>query len=121
MTIGYYRDGKKQAAEARLDAEPIYTFGLAVRDLDDSHAKEMGLRSDFQAVVITKVDDDSPAARSENHRLYPGDVVYRIDTRFGSFRIRNTQDFERVMQMRPDALKIVIGTRRGSYEFLLRR
>ena len=88
MTIGYYRDGKKQAAEARLDAEPIYTFGLAVRDLDDSHAKEMGLRSDFQAVVITKVDDDSPAARSENHRLYPGDVVYRIDTRFGSFSVK---------------------------------
>jgi len=121
MKIGYYRAGKKQVAEARLAAEPLYTFGLSVKDLDERHAQEMGLPPDFQAVVITQVEDGSPATRNENHRLYPGDVVYRIDTRYGSFRIRNAADFERVMQTRPEFLKIVIGTRSGSYEFFLRR
>jgi len=121
LDIEFYRGGKKATTEAQLAAEPLYTFGLAVDDLTESHAREMGLRPDFAAVVVTKVEDDSPATRSEKHRLYPGDVIYRIDTQYGRFRIRNKRDFEQVMQMRPEFLKIVIATQRGSYEFFLRR
>ncbi|MHC4451636.1 MAG: trypsin-like peptidase domain-containing protein [Planctomycetota bacterium] len=121
MSIAYYRGGKKTSTKATLSAEPLYTFGLVVEDLDERHAREMGLRTDVQAVVITQIEKGSPALRTAKHRLYPGDVIYRIDTRYGSFRIRNNQDFIRVMQMRPQALKVVIATKRGFYEFFLRQ
>ncbi|MHC4939821.1 MAG: trypsin-like peptidase domain-containing protein [Planctomycetota bacterium] len=121
MSISYYRDGKKQETRAKLTAEPLYTFGIVVEDLDARHAREMGLRANVEAVVITQIEKDSPAVRSSRTRLYPGDVIYRIDTRYGSFHIRNSQDFIRVMQMRPQALKVYIATKRGNYEFFLRR
>ena len=70
---------------------------------------------------MRKVDPDTAATRHARARVYPGDVLYRIDTRFGRFPIRSAEDFERVMLMQPSFIKIGVATRRGTREFFLRR
>lgn len=121
VNLTVVRDRKTQVIRVKLAEEPIYSFGIAVRDLDNQRANELGIRTDFGAVVITDITDGSAAANDAEQRLYPGDVIYRIDTRHGRFRIRNKQDFEKVMQLNPQVAKIVVATGSGSYEFLLRR
>jgi serine protease Do len=115
------RNRKEQIIPVQLAEEPIFTFGIAVRDLDAQRASELGLGADFAAVVITDIAKKSVAAQGAEQRLYPGDVIYQIVTRHGRFRIRNKLDFEKVMQLNPGIAKIVVATGSGSAEFLLRR
>ena len=84
-------------------------------------AKELGLPARLRGAVVTKVEEDSPATRHSRARVYPGDVIYRIDTRFGQFPIRSKEDFERVMLMHPSFIKIAVATRGGRREFFLKR
>jgi len=121
IRLEYYRDGKTAAAKLLLAEERIDTFGLSVKDLDAVTARELGLRANSQGVVVTKVEEDANANRRGNGRVYPGDVIYRIDTRYGSFPVRSSADFERVMQLRPVGIKLTVMTKAGAREIFLRR
>jgi len=121
ISIAYYRDGKKGTVKLTLAEEPVDTYGMQVKSLDAATARELGLPANLRGAVVTKVDADSPATRHARARVYPGDVIYRIDTRFGRFTIRSDQDFERVMLMQPAFIKIAVATKDGRREFFLKR
>jgi len=121
VEIEYYREGKKGMAKLTLAEEPVDTYGMEVRSLDGAMAKELGLPARLRGAVVTKVEADSPATRHRQARVYPGDVIYRIDTRFGRFPIQSKEDFERVMLMHPSFIKVAVATRGGQREFFLKR
>ena len=95
--------------------------GVFVRTEEPATAREMGLRASAQGAIVTKVDPDSPASEYAGARLYPGDVIYRIDTRFGRFAIRSAEDYARVMLMQPAAIKLAVATKEGTREYFLKR
>ena len=121
VAITVLRSRKPHVINVKLAEEPLFSFGISVRDLDKQRASDLGIRAEFDAVVITDIAKGSAAALNVQQRLYPGDVIYRIDTRHGRFRIRNKQDFEQVMQLNPAAVRIVVATGEGSYQLELRR
>jgi len=121
ISLVYYRDGEKRSVKFTLDEEPVDTYGMEVKTLDTTTSRELGLHPDSRGAVVTKVESDSPATRHPRARVYPGDVIYRIDTRFGSFIIRSAADFERVMLMQPAFVKIAVATKGGRREFYLKR
>ncbi|MEM8886307.1 MAG: trypsin-like peptidase domain-containing protein [Planctomycetota bacterium] len=120
LKIDYYRNKQKTSTTAILATEPTYTFGIKVADLDDERAREAGIDPSIDAVVITDVEPDTPAATGPN-RLYPGDVIVRIDTRALRVRVRNARDFERALQTNPTAIKLTLAAKGQLYEVFLAR
>lgn len=63
-------------------------FGIAVRDLDEESAKRAGART-LSGVVVTRVADDSPAAKAG---VLSGDVITKINGE----TVRGAQDVPRI-------------------------
>ncbi|MHC4954010.1 MAG: trypsin-like peptidase domain-containing protein [Planctomycetota bacterium] len=121
VSVEYYRDREPLKTKIRLAEEPLYTFGLEVETLDSATAREMGLRASAQGAVVTKVEAKSPAAEYAGARIYPGDVIFQVDTRFGRYAIRSAKDYEQVMLLQPAVIKISVATKEGTREYFLKR
>jgi len=99
VEITVQRDGKRRTLRVRLEEEPIYTFGLEVKTLDADIARNVQLPPDTRGVVITRVDDTSPAkADPEQPLLYPSDVIVAVDIGNRRYPVTNESEFLQAMQ-----------------------
>jgi serine protease Do len=111
VTVGEQPDQPKLAKAETSDTD--YAFaGVAVQDLDQNTAKELGLKGKPQGVVVTRVEPDSGA---EKAGLMPGDVIREINRK----PVKSVKDFEKASSdvKKGDNVLILIN-RRGNSLFL---
>lgn len=111
VTIGEQPDTTQIAKVESGEAD--YAFaGVAVQDLDQDTAKELGIKGKAQGVVVTRVEPDSGA---EKAGLMPGDVIKEINRH----PVKSVKDFEKMSAgvKKGDNLLILIN-RRGAALFL---
>jgi len=111
VTVGEQPDQPKLAKAETSDTD--YAFaGVAVQDLDQDTAKELGLKGKPQGVVVTRVEPDSGA---EKAGLMPGDVIREINRK----PVKSVKDFEKASSdvKKGDNVLILIN-RRGNSLFL---
>jgi serine protease Do len=111
VTVGEQPDTTKIAKAEQGGAD--YAFaGVAVQDLDQETAKELGLTGKAQGVVVTKVEPDSGAQKAG---LMPGDVIKEINRQ----PVKSVKDFEKMSSgvKKGDSVLILIN-RRGNSLFL---
>ncbi len=71
--------------ESQGDAESFEKLGFSVDNLNAELAAELGLKENMRGVVVTEVEEGSPAF---DKGLQPGDVIKR----FGQRRVENAAD-----------------------------
>jgi serine protease Do len=111
ITIGEQPDTTKIAKAEPGDMESAFA-GIAVQDLDQETAKELGLKGKVRGVVVTKVEPDSGA---EKAGLVPGDVIREINRK----PVTSVKDFEKASSdvKKGDSVLLLIN-RRGAALFL---
>ncbi len=111
ITIGEQPDTTKIAKTEPTENESAFA-GIAVQDLDQETAKELGLKGQVKGVVVTKVDADSGA---EKAGLVPGDVIREINRK----PVASVKDFEKASSgvKKGDNVLLLIN-RRGAALFL---
>jgi len=107
-TLTVWRDGKERPITVTLGKMPdermASRLGLEVQPVTPDVAQRLGLDPKNGGVVVTNVDDGSPAAEAG---LKPGDVVKEIDRQ----PVKSVADFERLTQRvdHPLALRVQRG------------
>lgn len=110
VRVGEQPEETKIAKAERTDNDTALS-GLAVEDLDQDTAKELGLNAK-RGVVVTGVAPDSGA---EKAGLLPGDVIREINRH----PIRSIKDFEKVSSdVKKGGHVLILVNRRGSSLFL---
>lgn len=110
VRVGEQPDETKIARTERADSDTALS-GLAVEDLDQETAKELGLHAK-RGVVVTRVAPDSGA---EKAGLLPGDVIREINKQ----PIKSIKDFEKVSSdVKKGGHVLILVNRRGSSLFL---
>jgi serine protease Do len=111
ITIGE-QPGDLKVAKAE-DGETDYAFaGVAVQDLDQDTAKELGIKGKAQGVVVTSVEPESGA---EKAGLMPGDVIREINRQ----PVKSVKDFEKVSSsVKKGENVLMLINRRGASLFL---
>ncbi len=90
LEVKLQRGEQTHTMSVTLGEESIYDFGITVRTLDAKLARNVGAPGDLKAVVVTRVDPDSPAAS----QILPGDIIVGLDASNGlRWRIDDRQDF----------------------------
>jgi len=92
--VDLMRDGKKLSVSVKLGKRPderaekpavqsenavpelALLNGIGLEDLNDGYRRELGLPRDVEGVVVTAVDQDSPAA---DEGLQEGDVIVQVN------------------------------------------
>ncbi len=126
VPVTVIRDGREREVTVTVNEQPDttkiakvetgeadYAFaGVAVQDLDQETAKELGLKGKAQGVVVTKVDPESGAQKAG---LMPGDVIKEINRQ----PVKSVKDFEKMSSgvKKGDNVLILIN-RRGNSLFL---
>ncbi len=126
VPVTVIRDGREREVTVTVNEQPDttkiakvetgeadYAFaGVAVQDLDQETAKELGLKGKAQGVVVTKVDPESGAQKAG---LMPGDVIKEINRQ----PVKSVKDFEKMSSgvKKGDSVLILIN-RRGNSLFL---
>ncbi|MBD0316557.1 MAG: DegQ family serine endoprotease [Nitrospiraceae bacterium] len=126
VPVTVIRDGREREVTVTVNEQPDttkiakvdtgeadYAFaGVAVQDLDQDTAKELGLKGKAQGVVVTKVDPESGAQKAG---LMPGDVIKEINRQ----PVKSVKDFEKMSSgvKKGDNVLILIN-RRGNSLFL---
>jgi len=111
VTIGEL-PGEVKIAKAESD-EKAYAFaGVAVQDLDRDTAKELGIKTKTQGVVVTSVEPDSGA---EKAGLMPGDVIREINRQ----PVKSVKEFEKLSSaVKKGENVLMLINRRGASLFL---
>ena len=126
VPVTVIRDGREREVTVTVNEQPDttkiakvetgeadYAFaGVAVQDLDQETARELGLKGKAQGVVVTKVDPESGAQKAG---LMPGDVIKEINRQ----PVKSVKDFEKMSSgvKKGDNVLILIN-RRGNSLFL---
>ena len=119
------RDGKKKRlsveigeypgdgeGEARTDEEEIASpllLGLGLETLSDHHRRQIDIPAGMRGVIITAVNQNSPAADSG---LAEGDIILEVNRE----RIDNLDEFNRVIE-RSDKNRYLLFVYRGGRTF----
>ncbi|HEU5093337.1 MAG TPA: PDZ domain-containing protein, partial [Nitrospira sp.] len=110
VRIGEQPEETKVAKVEKAEADSALS-GLAVEDLDQETAKELGLNGK-RGVVVTGVAPDSGA---EKAGLLPGDVIREINRQ----PIKSVKDFEKVSSdVKKGGNVLILVNRRGNSLFL---
>jgi serine protease Do len=110
VRIGEQPDEAKVAKVEKAEADTALS-GLAVEDLDQETAKELGLHGK-RGVVVTRVAPDSGA---EKAGLMPGDVIREINRQ----PIKSVKDFEKISSdVKKRGHVLILVNRRGNSLFL---
>ena len=120
VKLGIYRDNKKKniyvTLEEREDTVAAttnvnYEFGLLLENPSEDLINKYKLNeknpSNIQGVIVTGVEEDSPA---EEAGLQEGDII----TRVGRKKIYSTKDFLSEMSKFDDESKVLFLVKRGS-------
>jgi serine protease Do len=125
VSIKIIRDGREREMAVRIGEQPDETktakveraetdaalSGLAVEELDQETAKELGVKGK-RGVVVTRVEPDSGAERAG---LLPGDVIREINRQ----PIGSMKDFEKVTSdVKKGGHVLILVNRRGNSLFL---
>ncbi len=98
VEVSFWRGGEERKLKVLLDEEPLYMFGLEVQTIDARTAAQVGVSEDTKGVVITRVEEGSPAKLdAEKPLLYPGDVIVAIDFGNRPVPVHRREDFIEVM------------------------
>ena len=123
VKLGRLEDGEKQAEVAKNETQPApeeksvvkKTLGLNLADMTDDLRKRYSIKDSIRGVVITGVDDNSPAAEK---RLAPGEVIIEI----AQEAVSSAQDVQtRIDQLKRDGRKsalLLIANRDGELRFV---
>ena len=119
--VEYLRDGKTVSVDLTLEAAPgsggenqvtisgnTRFAGVSVETITPATAQEIGLPFDQHGVLVTAVEDRSPAQRMG---LQVGDIILNLN---GS-DVPDAKSFQSVTQARPETWQIVV--QRGSRVF----
>lgn len=110
VKIGEQPNEEKIAKAERADPEYALS-GLAVEELDQETAKELGLDLK-RGVVVTRVEPDGGA---EKAGLLPGDVIREVNRQ----PIKSVKDFEKASSdMKKGGTILILVNRRGNSLFL---
>ena len=111
VTIGEQSETTKIAKPETGEGD--YAFaGVAVQDLDQDTAKELGLKGKTQGVVVTSVQPDSG---SDKAGLMPGDVIREINRQ----PVKSVKDFEKLSSgIKKGENVLILINRRGASLFL---
>ncbi len=108
VTIG---ELPEKLAEAGTPAHENILKGVYVQNLTPQIREELSIPSDVQGVVVTNVDEDSPAYGI----LRRGDVITEVNRR----EIKDTKDFENALsRTKPDESVLLLVYRHGGYVYL---
>jgi serine protease Do len=113
VTVGELPSGASEGAGEGEESKPSANLGLTVAPLDAGTAKQYNLDETDKGVVVTDVDEGSPAAFAE---LRPGDLITELDrqtvTNVDEFRdaIAKAKGKESILMLvkRDDASRFVI-------------
>lgn len=111
VTIAELPDNPQVAkAEAGPSDQPL--AGLAVQELDQETAQELGLKGKIHGVVVTTVDPESDAERAG---LMPGDVIREINRK----PVTSMKDFDlAASNLKKGQTVLVLINRRGASLYL---
>ncbi len=111
VTIAKLPDNPQVAkAEAGPSDQPL--AGLAVQELDQETAQELGLKGKVHGVVVTTVDPESDAERAG---LMPGDVIREINRK----PVTSIKEFDQAAShLKKGQIVLVLINRRGASLYL---
>ncbi|CAB4244193.1 putative periplasmic serine endoprotease DegP-like [Methylacidimicrobium sp. AP8] len=96
ITLKIWRDGKELTVQTVLKERPneplagggapggeqgAFLPGVEIADLNSATRQQLEIPSEVQGVVVTNVDQDSPAGRPGRNQLQPGDVILQVNHR----------------------------------------
>ncbi len=111
VTVGEQAD-PTNVAKADRGGDGSVLAGVDVQTLDRETAKELGLKSAAQGVVVTNVEADS---RAERAGLQRGDVIREINRQ----PVRSVKDYEQIgSSLKKDQNALLLIERRGNALFL---
>ncbi len=126
VSVKVIRDGREKDLAVTIGEQPETTqiaktesgstdhafVGVAVQDLDQDTARELGLKGKPQGVVVTGVEPDSGA---EKAGLQPGDVIREINRQ----PVKSVKDFEKASAaLKKGEHVLMLINRRGNALFL---
>ncbi|HVM62260.1 MAG TPA: DegQ family serine endoprotease [Verrucomicrobiae bacterium] len=118
-TIGQLKtgeDGNESEAGNQGEESPNSSasqLGLTVEPLTAQNAKQYNLDEDDKGVVVTDVDQDSPAARAD---LRPGDLITGVDRT----RVNSVAEFHDAMAKAKGKDRVLLNvTRQGDRHFVI--
>ncbi len=111
VTIGEQPD-QTQVAKAESGSTDHAFVGVAVQDLDQNTARELGLKGKHYGVVVTRVEPDRGA---EKAGLQSGDVISEINRQ----PVKSVKDFEKASAtLKKGENVLMLINRRGNALFL---
>jgi serine protease Do len=125
VNLKIFRDGSEREVSVKLGELPTTEAtalqqgkggstsalsGVSVENLDPDAAKQLGLPSNSQGVVVTGV---SPSSNAAEAGLQPGDVIQEVNRK----AVRNTSDFEHALGGSKDDTLLLVN-RHGSTLYL---
>jgi serine protease Do len=124
VTLGRLEDGERLASaegevdETSPDGDAVSTakvFGMTIAELDDDARANFGISSDISGVVITEVQENSPAAE---RGIEPGLVI----TELGQESVSSPQDvLDRVAALKAQGRKsavMIVAAKTGELRFV---
>ncbi|MFI5403604.1 MAG: hypothetical protein ACHQ1G_11760, partial [Planctomycetota bacterium] len=120
----YVAQGQRRSVDVDVAEEPVYTYGIEVRDLEAARARTLGLPPGTQGVEVTRIQEGSVAdQRDEANRLLPGDVILQVRWAGNGARIESQESFERVMRLlgewRVPTILFLVATKDGYFRVTL--
>jgi serine protease Do len=108
VTLGEITSGKSDGENENTDTKSSSSdLGLSVAPLTADKAKQYNLDEGEKGVVVTDVDDGSPAAVAE---LHPGDLITEVDRQ----PITNVNEFRDALAKAKDKESVLMLVKRES-------
>ncbi|VVM07578.1 serine protease Do [Methylacidimicrobium cyclopophantes] len=97
VSLKIWRDGKEMTVQTVLKERPnepvaggapqggseqgTFLPGVEISDLNSAARQQLEIPAEVQGVLVTNVDQESPAARPGRNQLQPGDVILQVNHR----------------------------------------
>jgi serine protease Do len=112
VEIGERKDlSRRESLQEEEGASPLFV-GVSLEVLDDYYRRELNIPRDLEGLVVTDVDQTSPAAEAG---LSQGDVIVEINRR----KVRNINDFNEIMERSRKDKVLLLVYRRGSQSYII--
>jgi serine protease Do len=112
VEIGERKDlSRRESIQEEEGASPLFV-GVSLEVLDDYYRRELNIPRDLEGLVVTDVDQTSPAAEAG---LSQGDVIVEINRR----KVASIQDFNEIMERSRRDKVLLLVYRGGSQSYII--